>query len=112
MNQYEKAQKTLAAYVAQLGGELASPTETRRWTVSTPLGELRLSMHEKDLSIFARWEDLEKAKAYFGTGSAGRLNQFSGKWNFHGLTAKSNPFEAFKAEMDAVMAHATAPATA
>ena len=110
MNQYEKAHETLAAYITQLGGTQASPDDAYRWTLETPLGALHLAMHEKNFSIFALWEDVDKAKAHFGTSSTGRLNRFSGKWNFHGLTEKSNPFEAFKAELDAVMALAAATA--
>jgi hypothetical protein len=100
MNRYEKARKVFETYVTQLGA-VRQEGQAYRWTLNTPVGLMSLSMHSEDFSIFTRFDDVEKAKKHLpGLG----LNPFSGKWNWHGMSRNDNPFEAFKLEVDAIMA--------
>jgi hypothetical protein len=100
MNRYQKAHKVFEAYMQQLGAT-REEGQAYQWSLNTPLGRMDFSMHSEDLSIYARFDDVEKAKKHL---SDMRLNRYSGKWNWHGLTNKSDPFEALKLELDAIMA--------
>jgi hypothetical protein len=100
MNRFEKARRTFDAYMTQLGAA-REVGQAARWLLQTPLGETRFSMHADDFSIYVRFEDVEKASRHLPDV---RLNRHSGKWNWHGLSRNDNPLEAFKVEMDAIMA--------
>jgi hypothetical protein len=52
------------------------------WNLPTDLGSLRVSVHAGYPDIFCRFDDTDQAAAALG-GRYGRLNAYSGKWNFH-----------------------------
>jgi len=52
------------------------------WTLPTDLGPLLVSVHSGSPDIFCRFDDTARAKARLGA-RYGRLNPYSGKWNFH-----------------------------
>lgn len=64
-----------------------------KYAIETMAGSLYLSIHEAEksavFSVYCRFENPEKAKEIFGDGTYGRLNPYSGKWNYHEYEAEN-----------------------
>jgi len=67
------------------------------YEIETKGGKLRITLHEDEhsmesgiYSVFCRFNDVEKARKYFGIHSY-QLNPHSGKWNFHHRVADLQP---------------------
>jgi len=71
------------------------------YEIETKGGKLRIILHEDEhsmesdvYSVFCRFNDVEKARKYFGIGEYDhfhQLNPHSGKWNFHHRVADLQP---------------------
>ena len=56
------------------------------WNLATEAGNLRISIHDEQYSIFSifcRFDNVAKAKEKLDNFSQSYLNPYSGKWNFH-----------------------------
>ena len=69
--------KMVAKFIADEGGHAFGPFP---WVLPTSLGDLKVTMHDGDPSIFCRFEDTDRAVAYLGKD---QMNHYSGKWNHH-----------------------------
>lgn len=76
--------------IAALPGAVFNPSHLDdgygwRYTVPTTAGQLTLTFHAGDFSLYGRFENPEQACAIFGgrTSLTGAVNPYSGKWNHH-----------------------------
>ena len=74
------------------------------YAIETKAGKLNIHFEEpeksKVFSIFCHFEDVSKAKAVLGKSE--RLNQYSGKWNFHTYNATELLFQ-FESELKPIL---------
>jgi len=80
--------KQAEKYLTSIGAEYTRESSLMKWyKLGTVCGELRIGLDAPDksqvFSIFCRFEDVNEAKKYLQFDYYGRLNQYSGKWNFH-----------------------------
>lgn len=75
---YDRFNKAVTGYLISKG---ATPGEFYALRIETTLGLLHVSPH--DDWIATRFDDVDRAKSVLGSGRDGRLNPYSGKWNFH-----------------------------
>ena len=101
----------LDAYLRERGAEWTD-RGLGQYKLSTPLGDLTISpdpayIAEGMLTIFARFEDVDRACAKLnpGHGLRGEVNPYSGKWNHHydGGITPDNAFRDFKAHLENIL---------
>lgn len=84
-------------YMKEVGAEHSPYYE---WKLETKLGTLLLSVWGD--AVMCRFEDVEKAKAHFGTHSS-QINTYSGKWNHHLDGEPESMCEYFKAQLNPLL---------
>lgn len=77
-----KVYRTAALEILKKAGARLDETENSMYLLDTNLGLLRLTVWNS--SMMCRFEDVPRAKAHFGDYPNGKLNPFSGKWNWMG----------------------------
>jgi len=95
--------RQVAKYLQSIGAEFVLDNGiSGRGKLKTVAGDLHISLREPErsevFSIFCRFEDVEKAKRFFIGSWHNKLNEYSGKWNFHTYDA-SELLEEFKSEI-------------
>lgn len=100
--------RSVAKYLESIGAEIKeNAVFNGQWVLKTVAGELNISIHEPErsevFSIFCRFEDVEKAKnIVLPGGYHSRLNDYSGKWNFHAYDA-NELLQEFKTELSSLL---------
>lgn len=102
--------KKVDKYLKEKGAELSTEWfshSTNGYKLNTKAGILHIGLEYPTnehycFSVFGRFKDVEKAKKILGVRDRdldGRLNPFSGKWNFH-YADEEQLFALFKMELD------------
>ncbi|WP_274643955.1 hypothetical protein [Pseudomonas serbica] len=74
--------RNAALIILRNAGAQLHKTGFYMYSVETTLGALSISV--RDDSLMCRFEDVDRAKGYFGDYSYSRLNPHTGKWNWMG----------------------------
>jgi hypothetical protein len=90
--QQEVFNNKVSSEIKKLGGTRVAynnPTYFREYILKTEVGELEVTLHDPTpspvFSIFARFKDIDNARV--GVPDKHRLNHYSGKYNFHSVSA-------------------------
>lgn len=80
--------KQAEMFLKSMGAEVVREGEFMKWyKLETVCGLLNIGLDQPEksqvFSIFCRFEDVNEAKKYLQHDYYGRLNPYSGKWNFH-----------------------------
>ena len=80
--------KQAEKYLLSIGAEVDRIGELSKWfKLNTVCGLMRIGLDAPDksqvFSIMCRFEDVQEAKKYLQHDHNGRLNPYSGKWNWH-----------------------------
>jgi hypothetical protein len=71
-----------ALTILRNAGAQVNEVSHRMYSLETTLGTLSISVWNS--SIMCMFDDVTRAKEHFGSSPNGRLNPFSGKWNWMG----------------------------
>ena len=88
-------------YLKALGAIRNDPDADYAWSLETPLGSLQVTIAETDVAVFAKFEDISRARVEMKA-----VNPWKGKWNW--TQYSFDTFESFYARLtsafDALMA--------
>jgi len=95
--------KQTEIYLHSIGANFVKENIFSKWfKLDTVAGILNIGLDQPDkgevFSIYGRFDDISKAKNHLEHKHQDRLNQYSGKWNHHGLDAETTLYW-FKLEL-------------